>query len=172
MPELQRLAPHHAASVLSFETENRAFFAASISDRGEEYFADFEARFQWLLSEQQEGSAAFFVLVGEGGEVLGRFNLHFVGDRTAELGYRVAQHVTGRGVATRTVLDLCLRAAEELGIDTIRAATSRSNTASQHVLLTAGFAEVGPAHPSEIGGRQGSWYERHLAAGQSWEPSR
>lgn len=172
MPDLQRLGRQHAASVLSFETGNRAFFAASISDRGEEYFDHFEDRHQSLLSEQQDGKAAFFVLVGEGGEVLGRFNLHFVGDRTAELGYRVAQHVTGQGVATRTVLELCLHAAEELGIDTIRAATSQSNTASKRVLLKAGFAEVGPADPSEIGGRQGSWYERHLAGSQSWEPSR
>jgi ribosomal-protein-alanine N-acetyltransferase len=34
--------------------------------------------------------------------------------------------------------------------------------ASQRVLLNAGFVEVGPADPSDIGGKQGSWFERDL----------
>ena len=95
--------------------------------------------------------------------MLGRFNLVFVGDGVAELGYRVAQHVAGRGVATATVRDLCSLAASRHGVSTLRAATSRGNVASQRVLLNAGFVEVGPADPSDIGGKQGSWYERDVA---------
>ena len=33
---------------------------------------------------------------------------------------------------------------------------------SQRVSLNAGFHEVGAADPSEIGGKQGSWFQRHL----------
>ena len=36
------------------------------------------------------------------------------------------------------------------------------NVASQRVLINAGFIEVGPADPSDIGGKQGSWFQRDL----------
>jgi ribosomal-protein-alanine N-acetyltransferase len=41
--ELQLLRADHAQALLGFETENRAFFAASIPDRGDDYFANFYA---------------------------------------------------------------------------------------------------------------------------------
>ena len=39
MPELQRLDAGHAPAVLAFELANRAYFAASVSDRGDEFGA-------------------------------------------------------------------------------------------------------------------------------------
>jgi ribosomal-protein-alanine N-acetyltransferase len=118
-----------------------------------------------LLAEQEAGNGAFYVLLAEDGSVLGRFNLVFAGDGTAELGYRVAQHVAGRGVATATVRDLCQVAATRHGLRTLRAATSRQNGASQKVLAKAGFVPVGPAGPADLGGKSGIWYQRNLAAG-------
>ena len=165
MPELQRLRADHAPAVLAFELANRAYFAASISDRGDEFFDQFTERHSALLAEQEAGIGAFYVLVAEDGSVLGRFNLVFAGDGTAELGYRVAQHVAGRGVATATVQDLCQVAAARHGLRTLRAATSRENTASQKVLAKAGFVPVGPAGPADLGGKSGTWYQRNLAAG-------
>ena len=165
MPELQRLRADHAPAVLAFELANRAYFAASISDRGDEFFEQFTERHSALLAEQEAGIGAFYVLVAEDGSVLGRFNLVFAGDGTAELGYRVAQHVAGRGVATATVQDLCQVAAARHGLRTLRAATSRENTASQKVLAKAGFVPVGPAGPADLGGKSGTWYQRNLAAG-------
>ena len=75
--------------------------------------------------------------------------------RTAELGYRVAQHVAGRGVATATVRELCRLAAAQHGLHTLRAATSHRNVASQKVLTKAGFVAVGPADPAHLGGKPG-----------------
>ena len=164
MPELQSLGADHAAEVLAFELANRAYFAASISDRGDEYFERFTERYHALLADQEAGGGAYYVLVDRDGSVLGRFNLIFVEDGVAELGYRVAQHAAGRGVATATVHDLCSLAASRHGVRTIRAATSHGNVASQHVLLNAGFTEVGPADPSALGGKQGTWYQRDIAA--------
>ena len=43
MPELQRLEAGHAPAVLAFERANRAWFAASISDRGDEFFTQASA---------------------------------------------------------------------------------------------------------------------------------
>ena len=162
MPELKRLTAGDAPAVLAFELANRAYFAASVSDRGEEFFDQFTDRHSALLAEQEAGIGAFYVLVAEDGSVLGRFNLYRFQDGTAELGYRVAQHVAGRGVATATVLELCRLAAARHGLRTLRAATSRDNAASQKVLTKAGFVPVGPADPADLGGKPGTWYQRDL----------
>ncbi|MGC0313665.1 GNAT family N-acetyltransferase [Kitasatospora acidiphila] len=159
MPNLQRLHADHAPAVLAFELANRAYFAASISDRGDDYFSHFADRFSALLAEQESGLCAFYVLVADDVSVLGRFNLVDIEHCTAELGYRVAQHVAGRGVATATVLELCQLAATQHGLHTIKAGASHENTASQRVLAKAGFLPIGPAAP---GGKPGTWYQRHL----------
>ena len=163
MPELQQVDASHAPAVLAFELANRAYFAASISDRGDDFFDHFTERHSDLLAEQEAGTCAFYVLVGEDGSVLGRFNLYDIKDGTAELGYRVAQHVAGRGVATATVRELCRLAAARHGLRTLRAATSSGNVASQKVLTKAGFVPVGPADPAHIGGKTGTWYQLDLA---------
>ena len=74
---MQRLRADHAAAVLAFELANRGYFAASISDRGDEFFDQFAERHSALLAEQEAGIGAFYVLVAEDGSVLGRFNLVF-----------------------------------------------------------------------------------------------
>ncbi len=162
MPELKRLHAGHAPAVLAFELANRAYFAASISDRGDDFFDQFTDRYNALLAEQEAGMCAFYVLVAEDGSVLGRFNLYDLEDGTAELGYRVAQHVAGQGVATATVMELCRLAAGQHGLRTLRAATTRENVASQKVLTKAGFVPVGPADPADIGGKPGTRYQRDL----------
>ena len=162
MPELKRLDAVHAPAVLAFESANRAYFAASVSDRGDEYFDQFTKRFSALLAEQEAGICAFYVLLDEDGAVLGRFNLYDLADGVAELGYRVAQDVAGHGVATSTVRELCRLAAERHGLHTLRAATSHENAASQRVLTKTGFVAVGPAQPSDLGGKTGTWYQRDL----------
>jgi len=163
VPELKRLHAGHAPAVLAFELANRTYFAASISDRGDEFYDQFADRHSTMLAEQEAGTCAFYVLVAEDGSVLGRFNLYDLRDGTANLGYRVAQHVAGHGVATTTVRELCRLAAARHGLRTLRAATSHANAASQKVLTKAGFTPVGPADPADLGGKPGTWYQRDLA---------
>lgn len=114
MPELQQLRPDHASAVLTFEIENRAFFAAAVGDRGDEYFEHFTELHDRRLAEQVAGEGA----------------------------YRLA--------------------AQRHGIRTLRAATTRDNTASQKVLLTCGFVPIGPADPKNIGGKPGTVYTLDL----------
>jgi [ribosomal protein S5]-alanine N-acetyltransferase len=159
MPELQRLRADHAAAVFNFEVANRTYFAASISDRGDEFFYEFAERFDAWLSEQESSVAAYHVLVEQDGTVLGRFNLILDGNGSAELGYRVAERVAGRGVATAGVRELCALAASQYGLQRIRAATSLRNAASQKVLTNAGFVLIGPADPAHLGGKPGVWFE-------------
>ncbi|HEY2690204.1 MAG TPA: GNAT family N-acetyltransferase [Streptosporangiaceae bacterium] len=162
MPELKPLTADDAPAVLAFELANRAYFAASVSDRGDEFFDQYTEQHNAMLAEQEAGIGAYYVLVAEDGSVLGRFNLYRIQDGTADLGYRVAQHVAGRGVTTATVLELCQLAAARHGLRTLRAATSRDNAASQKVLTKTGFVPVGPADPADLGGKPGTWYQRDL----------
>lgn len=164
MPELQRLRPDHAPALLAFERENRAYFAASVPDRGDDYFTHFEARHAALLAEQATGTCHFHVLVdtdphGEGqGRILGRFNLVDATDGSAELGYRVAEKATGRGLATTALRHLCTLAAEEYGLTTLRATTTLDNPASRTVLTRAGFTPTG--EELQLDGRPGLGYVR------------
>ncbi|MCL7369075.1 GNAT family N-acetyltransferase [Streptomyces ardesiacus] len=162
MPELEQLDAGHAQAVLDFEVANRAYFAASVPDRGDAYFERFEERYRALLAEQEAGACVFYVLVAEGGRVLGRFNLYDLAEGSAGLGYRVAREVSGRGVATGTVREVCRLAAERHGLRTLRAAAADANPASQKVLTKAGFVAVGPAGPADLGGKTGLWYRRDL----------
>jgi RimJ/RimL family protein N-acetyltransferase len=162
VPELEQLHARHASAVLAFELANRAYFAASINDRGDEFFEQFPDRHRAMLAEQEAGTCAFYVLVADDGSILGRFNLYDFEDGTANLGYRVAQQVAGRGVATANVRELCRIAAARHGLRRLRAATSHDNVASQKVLAKAGFVTVGPAGLADLGGKSGTWYQRDL----------
>jgi [ribosomal protein S5]-alanine N-acetyltransferase len=162
VPDLQQLRADHESAVLAFELANRKYFAAFVSDRGDNFFDHFTGQHNALLARQAAGFGAYYVLVTEDGSVLGRFNLYFTGDGTAELGYRVAQDVAGRGVATATVREVCRLAADRHGLRTLDAATSSQNVASAKVLAKCGFTLVGPADPSELGGKPGSRYQLKL----------
>jgi [ribosomal protein S5]-alanine N-acetyltransferase len=162
VPELEQLHAGHAAAVLAFELANRAYFAASVNDRGDEFFDQFPDRHSAMLAQQEAGTCAFYVLVADDGSVAGRFNLYDFEDGTANLGYRVAQQVVGRGVATATVRELCRIAAARYGLRTLRAATSHDNVASQKVLTKAGFVPVGAVSPADLGGKSGTWYQHDL----------
>lgn len=164
-PELQALGADHAAAVLAFELANRDYFVQSISDRGDQYFDHFAEQHVCLLTDQQAGRALFCVLVDADGGVIGRFNVEFGDDRTARLGYRIGQSVSGRGLATRYVGELCDELARSRRADRLRAATSSANIASQRVLIKSGFILLGAADPTDLGGKSGCWYQRELGTG-------
>ncbi|MFB7955158.1 GNAT family N-acetyltransferase [Streptomyces sp. NPDC056045] len=143
MPELQRLRPDHAPALLAFERENRAYFAASVPDRGDDYFTHFDALHAERLAEQAEGVCHFHLLVDPEGEILGRFNLVDVEDGAADLGFRMAEKATKRGLATTAVRRLCTLAATEYGLTALHASAALDNTASRTVLTRTGFAPTG-----------------------------
>ncbi|HVC13908.1 MAG TPA: GNAT family N-acetyltransferase [Acidimicrobiales bacterium] len=167
MPQLQRLRHDHAPQVLAFELANRTYFATFVSDRGDDFFAEFTERLAQRVAEQEKGSCAFYVLVDDDGSVLGRFNLVDIGGGVAELGYRVAERVAGRGVATAGVVEMC-RVASQTGVHTLRARVALENVASQRVLVKAGFA---PAGVAKVAGRVGMWYELPLTRRSTSRPS-
>ncbi len=56
MPDLQLVRLDHAPALLAFEQENRAYFAASIPDRGDEFFTEFDMRLAQVLERQAHTS--------------------------------------------------------------------------------------------------------------------
>ncbi len=142
MPELQLLRADHADRLLTFETDNRAFFARTVDDRGDDYFTTFPDHHQAVLDDQAKGSLRFHVLVADDGEILGRFNLYDLENGTAELGFRLAEKATGKGVATAAVRELCDRA-KGYGLRSLRACADVSNRGSRRVLQRAGFVQTG-----------------------------
>ncbi len=157
--QLQLLRNDHAAAILAFEVANREYFALSITDRGDEFFEEFSERYLTLLAEQKAGECVYYVLLDKLGTVVGRFNLYDVVDGTANVGYRVAERVAGRGVATSTLRTLCRLAAQQHGLRTLKAKTSNENVASRRVLEKAGFVA---GEPTVVGGRPGTSYECRL----------
>jgi [ribosomal protein S5]-alanine N-acetyltransferase len=143
VPEIQRVRLDHAPALLAFEQENRAYFAASITDRGDDYFANFDAMHQDLLAEQAAGVNFFHVLVEEDGSVVGRINLYNVTATTAEVGFRIAEKSAGQGLAQRAVLEICDIAVAEHGLTTLLASAAVGNAGSRAVLARTGFVQVG-----------------------------
>jgi ribosomal-protein-alanine N-acetyltransferase len=143
MPDLQLLRLDHAPALLAFERENRAYFAASVPDRGDEFFAEFDTRYAQLLAWQAAGTDYLHLLVTERAEVVGRVNLTEVADGSAELGYRIAQKAAGQGLATAAVSKVRELAATEYGLIRLRARVTLDNPASRKVLEHNGFVAGG-----------------------------
>ncbi|MFD8019765.1 GNAT family N-acetyltransferase [Streptomyces lavendulae] len=160
MPEIHLLREDHAAPLLAFEQENRAYFAASVPDRGDAFFDRFEELLAERLAEQAAGTCHFHVLTGQDGEVLGRVNLVDAADGTAELGYRIAEHATGRGLAGDAVRQVCELAVTAYGLTSLYAVTTVDNPASKAVLTRAGFHPAGTV--PDLAGRPGLRFERDL----------
>ncbi|GGW08831.1 GNAT family N-acetyltransferase [Streptomyces globisporus] len=162
MTSISRLRPDHAEALLAFERENRTYFAASITDRGDAYFAEFAERHRALLAEQDAGLHHLHLIVDGDGGVLGRINLVEVRDGSAELGYRIAEKAAGQGLATWAVQRICVLAVEEYGLTSLRAETTLDNTGSRAVLARTGFE---PLEDVMFGDRPGRRYVLDLSAG-------
>ncbi|WP_431043605.1 GNAT family N-acetyltransferase [Streptomyces sp. P1-3] len=159
MVRVERLRADHAAPLLAFERENRAYFARSIPDRGDAYFAEFDARHRALLAEQEAGVIHFHVVMDGAGDLVGRVNLVDVAEGAAELGYRVGERAAGRGVATAAVQEIRRLAAASYGLSALTAVTTLDNPASMAVLARTGFAAV---EDIRIDGRPGVRYRCRL----------
>jgi [ribosomal protein S5]-alanine N-acetyltransferase len=159
MPELQLLRLDHAPALLAFELENRAYFAAAVPDRGDAYFAEFDERHRELLKWQADGTDLYHVLVEADGAIVGRVNLFEVANGSADLGYRIAERATGRGLATAAVRQVCALAVAEYGLTELRAAARAENVGSRTVLVRTGFVPVGEV---ELSGLPGITYRLEL----------
>ncbi|MFJ7158708.1 GNAT family N-acetyltransferase [Streptomyces sp. NPDC101118] len=159
MITVERLTAEHATALLEFERANRAYFARSVPDRGDAFFEWFGDRIRALLAEQADGTCHFHVVLDSAGALVGRVNLVDVADGAAELGYRIGESASGRGVATAAVEEVCRLAAGPYGLSRLFAVVTLDNPASRAVLRRTGFTEAGD---TVVDGRPGIRYERPL----------
>ena len=89
------------------------------------------------------GSLAQWALVDDVGHGAGAVALHSLVDGAAEVGYWTAPWARRQGLATWAVAEVCRRGAD-LGASTVWGDVAQENTASQRVLVAAGFV-VDPA---------------------------
>lgn len=137
------------AELLAFERDNREFFARAVTDRGDEYFAEFSRRHAALVAENETGTSMLFLVRNSDGRIVGRVNLLDVGDELPELGYRIGAADGGRGYA-REAVRLALEAARERGVRRMSAMVTTDNLASRRVLEVSDFARS--AEPARIDG--------------------
>lgn len=163
MIAIERLHTGHRDALFAFEVANRAYFAASVPDRGDDFFTGFDELLAARLAEQDAGTCHFHVIV-DGGAIVGRVNLVDVEDGEAELGFRVAEAATGRGVATAAVRDVCGLAWRDYGLTSIRAAAADVNAGSRTVLLRNGFVATG--EQVTLSGKPGAWFRLSAPDGQ------
>jgi ribosomal-protein-alanine N-acetyltransferase len=145
--------------VFAFELANRTYFAQFITDRGDDFFERYAVHHRELLTEQDTGTCIFHVLVDCDGAITGRFNLYDLSDGSARVGYRVAQQVAGRGVATSALRELSRVAMAQYGLRLLTAETRSTHHASQRVLEKAGFSA---AKTCEVAGQPGIRYTLQL----------
>lgn len=100
-------------------------------------------------SEQSwaEGDWAVFRIVVED-HVVGGVNLHFLGDRNAELSYFLRASARGRGIGTRAVLLAADWGFRERGLARVFARIEQGNAASVGVVERAGFSYEGTERQS------------------------
>jgi ribosomal-protein-alanine N-acetyltransferase len=146
---LRPLADADAEALLQLYVENRAFFAARESTRGDDYYtlerqlARIEAA-QTMLVDDKGGLFGAFGC--EDDELLGFLGLFGVlrGDfQEARIGYMFAERHSGRGYATEAVELAVPYAFETLGLHRLETGVQLDNPASMRVLTKAGFREEG-----------------------------
>lgn len=156
---LEQVTAQHQDAILEFEIVNRAYFATSIPDRGDAFFADYPARHATLLAWQAAGTDRFHILLTDEGKVAGRVNLTCIEHGQAELGYRIGEAFAGQGLATEAVRQVCELARTSYGLTRLHAAAAVDNRASVKVLLRNGFTITGE---TRLSNRPGHLFARDL----------
>jgi ribosomal-protein-alanine N-acetyltransferase len=144
--------------LMAFEFENRNYFEQRINARPASYYSrvGVEAAIQQAIDDSSKDKTYQFLVRDTSGQLVGRVNLtrirrdHF---HSADLGYRVAEAHTGKGVAKQSVKSVLEIAFRTLDLQRVEAVTTTSNLGSLAVLKFNGFEQFGLSQQSfELGG--------------------
>jgi ribosomal-protein-alanine N-acetyltransferase len=146
--KLEMLDLLNSKDVFNFEVENRKHFEKNLPPRADDYFVleKFNNIIRTIIDEQLRGECFMYVIKDEFDNVIGRINFVFVQNsnlKTADLGYRIGEAYTGKGIATKAVEMFLRLGAEVHNLDKITAGTASDNIASQKVLERNGFTFIG-----------------------------
>ncbi|MEK3975113.1 GNAT family N-acetyltransferase [Psychrobacillus sp. FSL K6-1267] len=127
-----------------FEQKNRVYFEQMVPSRGEEYYLPeiFNSRNKTLLEEQARGES-YIYLIKQDNAIIGRINLVDIDkkQKRGELGYRIGEVNTGKGIAS-LALQMLLQTISWEEINQVDAKTTTNNIPSQKVLEKNGFQKI------------------------------
>jgi ribosomal-protein-alanine N-acetyltransferase len=130
-------------ALLRFELDNREWFERYIDARDSAFYSvqgvtDHIAAY---LSDYAAGTWHPFVIEEPDGKIVGRANLKGidVSERSAEVGYRIAQSACGQGLATLAVRHLIQQAQLHWNLKQLVANVYAGNIGSAKVLKRCGF---------------------------------
>jgi ribosomal-protein-alanine N-acetyltransferase len=131
--------------VLQFELVHKSFFEQKIEARPDEFYQP-EAVQQHIaefLLLKQQGLALPTLIFNTDNELIGRANLKDIDQvtKTAYVGYRIAEHWSGQGVAS-FALNQLIQQAKQMGLMVLLACVATENRASMQVLKKAGFQQM------------------------------
>ncbi|MEB0077971.1 GNAT family N-acetyltransferase [Pseudomonas sp. CCI3.2] len=140
---IRMLQSNDAEALLTFEVDNREWFERYIDARGSAFYSvqgvtDHIADY---LSSFAAGTWHPFVIEDFGGNIVGRANLKDIdmAERSAEVGYRIAQTACGQGLATMAVRHLVQEAQLHWNLKQLVANVYAGNIGSAKVLKRCGF---------------------------------
>lgn len=144
-----------AQALLDFEVRERGWFESQIEARDPAFYSvpGFIEHMEAYLQAGAAGVWLPLVIVDAQATIVGRANLKNVDGAkgTAEVGYRIARHACGQGLATRALGRLIDEARERWGLSQLVAHVYEANTGSKRVLERCGFvadaqADTVPVH--------------------------
>ncbi|MBV8665461.1 MAG: GNAT family N-acetyltransferase [Burkholderiaceae bacterium] len=152
MAIIRTLQAEDADRLLQFECENRAWFEQTILPRPESVYspAGIVTHIEECLDGLARGTFHPCILVEEvegaenGGAIVGRANLKNIdaAASSTEIGYRIAERCTGKGLATAAVAHLMELAYGRWKLARILAYVTVENPASARVLERSGFDRI------------------------------
>lgn len=142
---LRALQPEDVDAVLQFELAHKSFFEQKIEARPEDFYQP-EAVQQHIaefLLLQQQGLALPTLVFSADNELIGRANLKDIDQisTSAYVGYRIAEHWSGKGVAS-FALEQLIQQSKQMGLMILFACVATENSASERVLRKAGFQQM------------------------------
>ncbi|MBA1287469.1 GNAT family N-acetyltransferase [Pseudomonas japonica] len=140
---IRQLVATDAEALLAFELENREWFETHIEARPPAFYClkGVAVQIDAYLSGLAAGTRHPFVIEGASGLIVGRANLKNIdlSTKRAEVGYRIAGKMCGRGLATRALEHLIEQARIRWGLRQLVAYVYEANAGSKKVLGRCGF---------------------------------
>lgn len=157
---IRTLCRDDASQLLAFELDNRHWFERHIEPRHPSFYTlhGVGSHIDEYLQAHARGNWHPCVIL-HGDDIVGRANLKDIDtdSASAEIGYRIAEHAAGKGLATRAVKHLMELARSQWHLARLKADVTANNAASSRVLEKCGFVQ-GQHHP-RLAFVNGDWIE-------------
>jgi ribosomal-protein-alanine N-acetyltransferase len=151
---IRTLQPIDAAPLLKFELENRQWFERHIDARSAAFYSleGVTEHIASYLAGLDKGTWHPLVIEDSEGKIVGRANLKDINvlERSAEVGYRIAESACGQGLATLAVRRLIREARSHWNLTSLVANVYAGNIGSAKVLQRCGFSNEHVIRQQEV----------------------